>query len=1044
LLDFTLSKREVLDNKNLRFSMKSFIPFLVFIIVSQFNLNAQDTLHVPSEFSTIQAAIDSSSNGDLILVADGIYYENINFKGRAITVASNFVVDSDTNHIYNTVIDGSQNVNPDSGTVVYFVSGEDTTSVLTGFTITGGSGTLYIVPGIETDRISGGIGLDNSGAKITHNRIIGNSAVMNIPGTDVRVAAGGGIGATAVDPKNLIIEHNFIDSNFVSSISRAFGGGIAIIENTPGVYNVFICNNTITNNEVISTGVDEQAVAVSGGLLSILNKVVISGNTISNNSIDALNLCIGAGLTVAETSAEEESRIENNIIYNNTFQNAQCLGGGIHFSLAYGVSFKSNIVKNNDATFGGGLFLDVSIPLLSKNVVAGNTSTEAGGGILVDYSAILEQLHSQIKDHSKQGWSTNIFSSKNYVKIKLQRSESNFNSDNIVNDLESSGRVVEMVNNTIANNSTGVTLGGSGISAFSSTVKILNSIIWGNLPSTNPQIDGPALINYSNIEGGFDGTGNINIDPMFVDQINFYLNSSNSPCIDAGNPDSVYNDPEDPLNPGYALWPALGTIRNDMGAYGGNNTMNNSGELLGPLFRAFVERVNSVPNNEKQAIIDSFMNATTSFPFIEENHIVYYIYQGTTGSVTVPGDANGWNQNAFPMTQLNGTIFWYREAVFESDARLDYKFVINGSNWILDPLNPNQVSGGFGPNSELAMPNYEQPTEIIYYPNIPHGTIHTFPFTSSILTNTRTVKVYTPPGYDLHPNYNYPVMLFHDGLEYIHLGSADNIIDYLISENRMNPIIAVFVPPVNRDDEYAFNQTQQFEHFIVNELMPYIDSTYRTLPEPEYRAMAGLSFGGLITTQICYNNPESFGLSAPYSPSYWVKNRQVFNSVLNGLKENIVWYLDWGTYESGITTNARLFKDGLTNNGYDLVWNQWHEGHSWGSWRAHLDNALEYFFPKTVDVASEDEIPTSYSLSQNYPNPFNPSTTVEYSLPQADNVKLVIYNLIGEKMEVLVNEYQQAGNYKVTLDASNLPSGIYFYSIVAGDFIETKKMLLLK
>jgi enterochelin esterase family protein len=143
-------------------------------------------------------------------------------------------------------------------------------------------------------------------------------------------------------------------------------------------------------------------------------------------------------------------------------------------------------------------------------------------------------------------------------------------------------------------------------------------------------------------------------------------------------------------------------------------------------------------------------------------------------------------------------------------------------------------------------------------------------------------------------------------------------------------------------------------------------------------------------------------------------------------------------------TNARLFKDGLANKGYDLVWNEWHEGHSWGSWRAHLDNALEYFFPKTVGVAGEEELPTSYGLAQNYPNPFNPSTTIEYSLPQAENVKLIIYNLLGEQVDVIVNEYQLAGKYKFSLSANNLPSGIYFYSLTAGGFSETRKMMLLK
>ena len=1023
--------------------MKSILLFLTVFFFSCLYLAAQDTLHVPNQYSSIQSAINASNNGDIVLVEDGIYYENINFNGKAITVASNFIVDADTNHIYNTVIDGSQPANPDSGTVVYFISGEDTTSVLTGFTITGGTGTLYIVPG-ETDRIAGGIGLENSGAKITYNRIINNSAVMDIPGSDIRVAGGGGIGAISDVYSNLIIENNFIDSNFVSSISRALGGGIVIVENTSGVYNVKISNNTISNNEAISTGIDELAIASSGGILAILKKVVITYNNVFNNKIDAITACIGAGITVGETSSEGESAVSYNTVFNNTYQSSICLGGGIHLTLAEGINVSSNTIKHNDATYGGGIFLDVSVPFLSKNLIAGNTSVEAGGGILVDYSAILEEQYLNYNKGTKQGFTSNFFLSEDYIASKLQHIKGMFDTDRIDRIVESPGRLVEMVNNTITNNSTAGTLGGSGISTISSTVKILNSIVWGNLPSSNPQIDGAAYINYSNIEGGFSGTGNIDNDPMFADLVNYYLNSPSSPCIDTGNPDSIYNDPEDPLNPGFALFPAHGTLRNDMGAYGGNDGMSNSDELLGPLFRAFVERVNSVPNNQKQAIVDSFMNAAPSFPFIEEEHIVYYVYLGTTGSVNVPGDANGWNQYAFPMTQLEGTIFWYREAVFESDARLDYKFVLNGSNWILDPLNPNQVSGGFGPNSELAMPDYVQPPEIEYYPNIPHGTIHTFNFTSSVLANTRTIKVYTPPGYESHPEYDYPVMLFHDGLEYITLGSAPNIIDYLISESRINPIIAVFVPPVNRDDEYAFNQTQLFEQFIVNELMPHIDSTYRTYSDPGHRGMTGLSFGGLITTQICYNNPGSFGLSAPYSPSYWVKDRLVFNSVLNGNLEEIDWYLDWGTYEPGIMTNARLFKDGLTNKGYDLVWNEWHEGHSWGSWRAHLDNALEYFFPKTTDVAGEEDIPATYSLAQNYPNPFNPSTTIEYSLPQAENVKLIIYNLLGEEVDILVNDYRQAGNYELSFEAHNLSSGVYLYQLKAGDFIETRKMLLLK
>ncbi|MBN1302098.1 MAG: T9SS type A sorting domain-containing protein, partial [Melioribacteraceae bacterium] len=92
----------------------------------------------------------------------------------------------------------------------------------------------------------------------------------------------------------------------------------------------------------------------------------------------------------------------------------------------------------------------------------------------------------------------------------------------------------------------------------------------------------------------------------------------------------------------------------------------------------------------------------------------------------------------------------------------------------------------------------------------------------------------------------------------------------------------------------------------------------------------------------------------------------------------------------------------------------------------------------------DDIIPNDYTLEQNYPNPFNPSTTIRYQLPSNSVVKISVYNMLGELVRTMVNEYQSAGRYEVTFNASNLASGIYFYNIQAGDFVNTKKMLLLK
>jgi len=85
-----------------------------------------------------------------------------------------------------------------------------------------------------------------------------------------------------------------------------------------------------------------------------------------------------------------------------------------------------------------------------------------------------------------------------------------------------------------------------------------------------------------------------------------------------------------------------------------------------------------------------------------------------------------------------------------------------------------------------------------------------------------------------------------------------------------------------------------------------------------------------------------------------------------------------------------------------------------------------------------------YNLDQNFPNPFNPKTVIEYSIPNAEKVSLVVYNLIGEEVAHLVDERKPTGNYTVEWNASDYASGIYFYRLQAGDFVETRKMVLLK
>ena len=100
----------------------------------------------------------------------------------------------------------------------------------------------------------------------------------------------------------------------------------------------------------------------------------------------------------------------------------------------------------------------------------------------------------------------------------------------------------------------------------------------------------------------------------------------------------------------------------------------------------------------------------------------------------------------------------------------------------------------------------------------------------------------------------------------------------------------------------------------------------------------------------------------------------------------------------------------------------------------------------TVVTSTEagPEIPVEYSLSQNYPNPFNPSTSIRVALPKAGRTRMVVHDMLGRQVGMPVNKVLEAGCHELTFDASDLPSGIYLYQIETGDFVQTKKMILMR
>jgi parallel beta-helix repeat protein len=359
------------------------------------------TIHVPYDVPTIQAGINSASDGNIVLVADGTYLENINFKGKAITVASHFLMDGDSTHIDSTIIDGSQPSHPDSGSVVSFVSGEDTTSILYGFTITGGTGTILYDPYWNLTYMGGGgVFCGYSGARISHNKIEGNNIVTNLNG------AGGGVGVGPIaNPFDVILEGNKIQFNTVQANGSVSGGGVTIVSQARILNNIihgnscssvsnisygggFMCASVPTNRRSIilhgntiteNTGSTSSSIYNSlGGGIEIWHSIVdIRNNIISNNQLGSPNENYGAGIRIWDSG--EGNILENNIISDNTWSTGTCYGGGIRLFTASPI-IQNNIISDNSATNGGGFYVsDTSNPQIINNTITGNAAIHGGG-----------------------------------------------------------------------------------------------------------------------------------------------------------------------------------------------------------------------------------------------------------------------------------------------------------------------------------------------------------------------------------------------------------------------------------------------------------------------------------------------------------------------------------------------------------------------------------------------------------------------------------------------------------------------------------------
>ena len=644
-------------------------------------------IHVPADQPTIQAGIDAATTGDTVLVADGTYLENINFLGKAITVASYFIMDADTNHINNTIIDGSQPANPDFGSVVSLVMGEDTTSIIKGFTITGGSGTLNQE---INELVGGGIYLINSGATISHNRIINN----HIIGIDIS-AGGAGIFCEALQAANfLAIDNNEILNNSTTSNSLiAYAAGIysstsCMINNNLIEYNSCMSpDNKLTHGGgmtiypyifpgLIATIKDNiirhnslQGFEADGaGIFSVeVPHLTITGNDISYNTIDCPVSGFGNGGGILVLNSSESVVIENNdIIGNEIFSGNWARGGGIAF---WEPSAKVDIINNNIAdnlvqgmnNRGPGIWFrypsgDISVidnQFLGNTGPVEGTQSGAGGGlcimdatgnVIIDRNMFVNnEIYNGGGLYVRRSLKTTITNNL-FVENHASRGGAlsfQYPAGKNFSDLNSRADNTMVINNTITQNTALEHGGGTYLSGLTYAPQFFNCIFWDNSASLGSDlcnlmnVDIPlnySAINPDNISGGWTGTGNINEDPLFdLSGPHPYALMPNSPCIDAGTPDTTgLNLPPCDIMGCVRIWDGDGDgiAVIDMGAY----------EFDSPVVGIPQSEIKK-PKSEISVYPNPFTRQTTlEFTLQQGVHVHLAIYNQMGKQVAVPVD----------------------------------------------------------------------------------------------------------------------------------------------------------------------------------------------------------------------------------------------------------------------------------------------------------------------------------------------------------------------------------------------------------------------
>jgi enterochelin esterase-like enzyme len=355
------------------------------------------------------------------------------------------------------------------------------------------------------------------------------------------------------------------------------------------------------------------------------------------------------------------------------------------------------------------------------------------------------------------------------------------------------------------------------------------------------------------------------------------------------------------------------------------------------------------------AAIDAFLRSH-SFPLVEGPRCTF-AYRGQADAVNLRHWVFGLPSSQ-PFERVADTDLWALVLELPENSRVEYKLEVlaNGqSQWIEDPLNSRRARDPFGANSVVHTLGYETPEWTRPDPESRPGTLEELVVRSRALGEDRAVTLYLPAR--LRRTRRYPLLLVHDGGDYLRYANLQTVLDNLIHRLEIPPLVVALMHPRERLNEYVGDLGHT--RFLTEELVPQLEKRFPLLARPEGRGLMGASFGAVSSLHAAWGAPGFYGRLLLQSGSFAFTDIGRHNqrgplfdpivSFMNAFRSQPVHVADrlfvsCGIYESLIYENRSLVPL-LQATGMQVRYVEARDGHNWENWRDRLREGLSWLFP---------------------------------------------------------------------------------------------------